>query len=425
MSVYNVSGDILNDYVTPENFGAHGNGIDDDSNAFVLAIADGRPIKLENKTYKANIRITNSNVQITGTGDESVIIPADITKPILAINTDEAETTSDIVRYVYLKDFKILGNGAVVGISLRCCQYCFLERLTIERCYTEGICFRGVFDSKVTDCDLNICGNTGFLGDDDGLGNYAITVDATTGMNTNAIVFKGIRSEHTPRHLKLRNTQQMVFIGCKFETHSTAYASDPQLAPINAEGVVKGAIFTNCIIVYSGSLNDTSTPILFNNGNPCIYVSLTDPTQSLSTLDGDEPYVLFSACQFRTQNNRASVYFNVNHTNFIGCTFNRCYGSTDATEGNVLGKYSSVNDSNIIMAYGVRALKLAGTQVLVDKTRINIMQEDANTSIISVDSTAQRGTVSVLYNGNDRSNLADGSIGIPVEFIGIRKYEPT
>lgn len=417
---------MINDwFVTPEHFGAIGDGVTDDTYAFKIAQNANKPIMLGKKTYKANISITSDNVWICGSGLESIIIPADISKPVISINVDTSETTSDLIRNAILRDFKILGNGAVVGISLRCCQYCFLERLTIERCYTEGIRFRGVFDSKVTDCDLNICGNTGFLGDDDGLGNYAITIDATTGMNTNAIVFKGIRSEHTPRHLKLRNTQQMVFIGCKFETHSIAYASDPQLAPINAEGVVKGAIFTNCIIGYSGSLNDTSAPILFNNGNPCVYISLTDPTRSLSTVDGDEPYVLFSACQFRTQNNRASVYFNVNHTNFIGCTFNRCYGATDATEGNVLGKYSSVNDSNIIMAYGVRALKLSGTQVLVDKTRINVMQEDSNTSIISLDSTAQRGTVSVLYNGNDRSNLADGTIGIPVEFIGIRKYEPT
>ena len=406
-----------NEYITPEMFGAVGDGETDDSNAFALTIADGRPIKLMAKTYKANLYINRSNVTIDGVFGVSKIIPADPTKPIIKINVDTAETISEIIDQIKLTDFKVYGGGNVIGISMRCCQYCILERLTIERCYTEAIRFRGVFDSKITDCDINTCGNAGFSGEDDGLGNYAITIDRTTGMNTNAIVFKGMRIELTPRMLKLQNTQQIMFSCCKFETHAKPYDTDSTIAPIKGDGTVKGVVFTNCVLTYSALLSDVSQPVLFNDGNPFVYMDLADVTT-----DADESYVLFSACQFRTQNNRAGVYFDVNHTNFVGCTFNRCDGSTD---GNKLGKYSSLSDSNMMITNGVRALQIEGTQVLVDKTRINISAEDASTSIINVDSTATRGKVSVLYNGNDRNNLVDGTTGIPVEFIGLRSFPAT
>lgn len=403
-----------NRYVTPECFGAVGDGITDDTWAFTQAFTDGRPVFLDRKKYKTNIAITQSNVRVFGCGVESVLVPADTSKPVIKINVDTAESTSDIISNIVLQDFKIYGNSSsVIGISIRCAQFCILERLYIERCYTEGIRLRGVFDSKITDCDLMICGNTGFTGEDDGLGNYAVTIDKTTGMNTNAVVFKGLHVEHTPRMIKFQNTQQLMFVGCKFETHCKSYAS--YNAPISGTGIVKGVIFTNSVFVYSALLSDTQEPILFDSGNPLVVMDLNDST------DADETYVLFSACQFRTQNNRASVYFDVNHTNFIGCTFNRCDGSTD---GNQLGKYSSLTDCNMMMINGVRALQLAGTQVLVDKTRINIGTEDASTSIINVGSTAARGKAVILYNGNDRSNLADGTIGIPVEFLGLRNYTP-
>ena len=399
-------------YITPEKYGAVGDGITDDSAAFELAMRDGRAIHLGKKTYKANIYIQRDNVKIIGQGMESVIIPADTTKPVIKINSDSSETTADIIRRAELQDFKIYGNGSVVGIYMRCCQYCFITRVAIDKCYVEAIRLRGVFDSRIQDVSITVCGNVGFGGSDDGLGNYAITVDRITGMNTNAVAFLGMRIEQTPRCLKLRQTQQLMFTDCKFETHTTAYASDYTLAPINAEGTVKGVIFTNCVMTNSGLLSDQETELL-SNGNPFVYTNISD-----ITADGDEGYVLFSACQFRSQ--KTCKYFIGNYLHFIGCTFNRCAGNVG---GNTLKKFSSLINCNIALKNSVKTLNIEGEQVIVDNVRINVGSDDSNTSVIEVNQTATRGKVSVIYNGSNRDNLATGTFNIPVEFVGLRKYE--
>lgn len=62
-------------YVTPEMYGAVGDGVTDDSSAFISAIADGRPIRLGNKkTYLITQTLNlNENTQLIGDGTPKMV----------------------------------------------------------------------------------------------------------------------------------------------------------------------------------------------------------------------------------------------------------------------------------------------------------------------------------------------------------------
>lgn len=57
---------IIKDSVTPEQFGAYGDGTHDDSVAIKNAIEHGKSVNFENKTYLCNVAIYTSNVNING-----------------------------------------------------------------------------------------------------------------------------------------------------------------------------------------------------------------------------------------------------------------------------------------------------------------------------------------------------------------------
>ena len=60
---------IINDYVTPEMFGAYGDGVHDDSLALQKALTSSKPLIIKNKNYVLTEKIENANVpSITGLG---------------------------------------------------------------------------------------------------------------------------------------------------------------------------------------------------------------------------------------------------------------------------------------------------------------------------------------------------------------------
>jgi len=416
-----------NEYITPEMFGAAGDGETDDSNAFALAIADGRPIKLMAKTYKANLYINRSNVTIEGVFGVSRLMPADPTKPIIKINSDSAVYIEDLVTYVTLRDFTIYGNWQnVIGLHARACQYCWFERLWFHRCFAGGLVFEGVWDSKVRDCDVITCGNRG-METDDGFNNYAFiitkTVDPTTGstkMKSNALVIDGCHFEHIPRCFDINNVFQVLITNCKYEAHCRAYGTNPEYSPIRVREQVKGLHFVNDIFTYNGvNVDDTSIEESFSNGIPFITVN-TEANEANA-----ERITVISNCQFATQPGLVAVYFSGNQTIIDGCNFDRCATLTPPI---VLKDFCSLVNCDMLIYQTGTVVNVDGAYSIVDNLRIFDADEDATKPVIAVTNSAQCGYVKAIYNGTNRDNLAEAGTGgfkIPVEFIGLRSFPAT
>ena len=416
-----------NEYITPEMFGAVGDGETDDSNAFALTIADGRPIKLMAKTYKANLYINRSNVTIEGVFGVSRLMPADPTKPIIKINSDSAVYIEDLVTYVTLRDFIIYGNWQnVVGLHARACQYCWFERLWFHRCFAGGLVFEGVWDSKVRDCDVVTCGNRGMEADD-GFNNYAFvitkTVDPTTSstkMKSNALVIDGCHFEHIPRCFDINNVFQVLITNCKYESHCRAYGTNPEYSPIRVRGQVKGLHFVNNIFTYNGvNVDDTSIEESFSDGIPFITVD-TEANEANA-----ERITVISNCQFATQPGLVAVYFSGNQTLIDGCNFDRCATLTSPI---VLKDFCSLVNCDMLIYQTGTVVNVDGAYSLVDNLRIFDADEDVTKPVIKVTNSARCGYVKAIYNGTNRNNLAEaGTEGfkIPVEFIGLRSFPAT
>lgn len=85
------------------NFGAKGDGITDDTQAFhaAFAIAKGRSVSLEGRRFKVNLKVVNGNFSIIGDG--AVLMPYLPNQPVISIIPE---------KYIYdlkLSDFQIVG----------------------------------------------------------------------------------------------------------------------------------------------------------------------------------------------------------------------------------------------------------------------------------------------------------------------------
>ena len=124
--------------VTPEMFGAKGDGVTDDTQAIKNAISNvknsGGKVLIKNK-YKITSSLTiPKGVSLIGLGDglfvDNSILYAEIANGSPVINFDETTTG------IKLKDFKIINTTSslkkFVGIDITSCEYTTIENVTVK-----------------------------------------------------------------------------------------------------------------------------------------------------------------------------------------------------------------------------------------------------------------------------------------------------
>ena len=106
----------LNDMVSVKDFGAVGDGVTDDSTAFLNAFATNKRVYAPKGTYKVNLVITTSSIVLYGDGRGlTVLSPYTAANPVITLNGDLAGT---IIQNFDFSDFSIIGN-AYAGDGLK------------------------------------------------------------------------------------------------------------------------------------------------------------------------------------------------------------------------------------------------------------------------------------------------------------------
>lgn len=171
--IYNgyIKGKIENDYLKPEWFGAKGDGVHDDQKAFSQAIALGKKLVLEKKTYKIAsasswiVFSLNHDLEIDGNGatllltqslysnKKSVLLFSDKEKPQ---NSDKFFHDFDIIvevdnvadydynfymfnlysENVKFDNVRILNKGRTNGVN--CITIGYAKQVTIDNCYFDN-----------------------------------------------------------------------------------------------------------------------------------------------------------------------------------------------------------------------------------------------------------------------------------------------
>lgn len=132
--------------ITPQIYGAIGNGIADDTIAMQKAInslPEGGTLTIPPGKYKCNINITKSNITIIGERGHyrkgSYIEPADLTKPCVQIGNG-----SDPVRNIKLENLTLMGTNKTedkksVGLRINGGSYLYFDDLNVERFGSNNI----------------------------------------------------------------------------------------------------------------------------------------------------------------------------------------------------------------------------------------------------------------------------------------------
>lgn len=152
--------DSAQNYVTPEDFGAVGDGVTDDTTAINNALAYSNVLNLKKKTYlvsanpDSTIAIMAYNKTIIGNGATIKIAP--VADEYYRIIDAKGTTSISNLTIIGERDKHIGTSGEWgMGIHLSNCDYAHIENVTIKNCWGDGI----YLGSENNDNGENGCAN--------------------------------------------------------------------------------------------------------------------------------------------------------------------------------------------------------------------------------------------------------------------------
>jgi hypothetical protein len=130
----------LSEWVSVKDFGAVGNGVANDTTAFLNAFATGKAVYAPAGTYLTDIQTMPSNSYLFGDGASTIIKPL---TPDVRSALGTLPAANQFISNVTLRDIKLLGAVAGSGFSEQKHLAAFngVRNLLVERCIFEG--FRG------------------------------------------------------------------------------------------------------------------------------------------------------------------------------------------------------------------------------------------------------------------------------------------
>lgn len=247
-------------FVTPEDFGAKGDGVTDDSEAInnaIQSLENGGTIYFQPKTYAVGNSILINKRAITLLGSFSTLHSTGTilkalnttTDPLIFVNSPTIKIIGGSLKNIalYGSDERYTQTNSVnrIGLSIKNVAEFHLENVNINGFYNEGLKADQWWDSCVYNLQLTACGNLQY-------NKYAMYLTSTND-STNSIKFTSCHFEFNNLFIHIDNLASHIhFNECKFEKGN--FEGDaPHLILID-EGVYT-IIFNNCFFAQNTDTN--------------------------------------------------------------------------------------------------------------------------------------------------------------------------
>ena len=301
-------------YVTPEMFGAKGDGVTDDSVAIQKAIdylVTGGVVNFLPKTYLVNTQININKPGISLRGSKAsregfgtrIITNLDLDEPLVEV---KYENSNNMLIGGSIEDIAFMGNNTRQNMEGAKNRDCILIKnvteFNIKNVYISGFKKSGIkaidwWDSVVIGLEIRACGTATTT--DTNIDGYPALLLGGDDDSTNSIHFFGLHIEECPYQLKIDGiTSHCHFVGSKFEC-----------------GVLGRLATKNLIFIYEGAYAITFSACFF----AC--------SQDFYMINVRNNKTIFEGCHFTapSENGMRALINNSYNTSYgKGITINSC-----------------------------------------------------------------------------------------------------
>lgn len=205
----------IKDYVTPEMFGAKGDGVTDDTNAFTAMIAASNKYLLTKRYVVSGIFI-NKTFSMIGLPGNSLIAKSNEQEVILRLDSGRNNCIVG-VNFNGKGDSALDGRGDVVGILLNAASTAefLMERCAFNFCKIGLFAPKTFWHSRLSLCRFNGCGTGISIG-------YATSPANQTYLE---LLFSQIYCNQCDLHIYLEFGTNITFSDCSFGSESVSVGS--------------------------------------------------------------------------------------------------------------------------------------------------------------------------------------------------------
>lgn len=404
----------INNYVTPEMYGAKGDGISDDTDAFNAALsATNKIVVLSGAYLLTDVCNINSKCLISYARSEIIISQQTTAREWFFVATGESRIEG--IKFYTKCDGKILGVSDSENVVIKDCVfeaesghhvkglldvYSNNQNTTIERCSfihrstaSGGVWVRNIWDYITSNVNIVECNFASFSGTDEV---FAVWGGAGTVKNVN-------------------------ITNCTFASSATATMA--HMISLGLTGITQNVTMSNCSIVNEGATTtiikcqptDGGTAKNIKLVNCGIYNEKANTTLARGKCT-------FNGCYFHTS---ASVAFGLDDLSHKFPCFSDCVFNSDRQMLSTLGKFygctfnfnAEVAEQYHISQYGITLSNCVFNGVNCTGTVFQII---GNTAPVVIDNVKFFGTMSSLF----MSVSAENSIKIFNSFFG-KKFNVT
>lgn len=354
----------ISNYVTPQMFGAAGNGTDDDTNAFKDAIATGKAILIPDGTYLISDTLELNNSMI-GLGLPKIITKTHIESLLYVYNKTQIdieninfyETSCDnIIKLDWVRNsrFRNLRVANRSGSTLQSTNGVYL----VKDCWAnvfQNCTFYNLQNGIKADGDVNNLATTNFYG-------------CYFGSNTNAIKAKSMSNchffggwiEENENCFRIDVTNNMMlnsFTGVDFEINKIVIYADN----VNSNSVLWNFSFSNCAFVCESTGDKINSIIFHDSSSKYLWINVNmDSCYTDSRFRNIAPgclrtYLGLVGMNYRTASHGGSLfntyaYIYPCYVNASGIDVNIKYDKVDVTND---GKTLTVNLPDYVFIHSI------------------------------------------------------------------------